>query len=124
MQDQLQTRNAKSKMPPKGWLAARRRTAYQAPPKSRFRRILGMVFNRWTLSAVVLILFAGILTFTYFWFLYSDEIDRRLLSGEVFTPSAGIYTAPKNIKTGDQTNAAGLVDYLKSAGYIEASVSP
>src|SRR5436190_11128148 len=119
MQDQIEARSTKSKMPPKGWLAARRRTAYQAPPKSRFRRILGAVFNKWTLSAVLVILLGGILIFTYFWFLYSDEIDRRLLSGEVFTPSAGIYSAPKNIKTGDQTNTAGLIDYLKSAGYIE-----
>ncbi|PYS90589.1 MAG: hypothetical protein DMF62_04585, partial [Acidobacteria bacterium] len=119
MQDQIEARSTKSKMPPKGWLAARRRAAYQAPPKSRFRRILGAVFNKWTLSAVFVILLGGILIFTYFWFLYSDEIDRRLLSGEVFTPSAGIYSAPKNIKTGDQTNTAGLIDYLKSAGYIE-----
>src|SRR5436190_24035535 len=116
MQDQLDARRPKSKMPPKGWLAARRRAAYQAPPKSRFRRILGAVFNKWTLSAVFVILLSGILIFTYFWFLYPTEIDRRLLSGEVFTPSAGIYSAPKNINTGDQTNMAGLIDYLKSAG--------
>jgi penicillin-binding protein 1B len=59
------------------------------------------------------------LVFGYFWFLYSDEIDRRLLANEVFTPSAGIYTAPKSIKKGDSATAASLIEYLKTAGYIE-----
>ncbi|MFN2501725.1 MAG: transglycosylase domain-containing protein [Pyrinomonadaceae bacterium] len=59
------------------------------------------------------------LTLTYFWFEFSDRIDQRLLSGEVFTASAGIYSAPKTLKVGEGTSMAALIDYLKSAGYIE-----
>lgn len=119
MQDQTGTRTTRSKLPPKGWVKARRATGYQAPPKSRFRRVVGKVFNKWTLIASLAVLLIGFLTFTYFWFLFSDEIDRRLLSGDVFTPSAGIYTAPKTLRKGENINAATLIEYLKSAGYVE-----
>ena len=59
------------------------------------------------------------LTLTYFWFEFSDRIDRKLLSGEVYTASAGIYSAPKTLKVGESVTMAGLIEYLKSAGYIE-----
>ena len=59
------------------------------------------------------------LTLTYFWFEFSDRIDRKLLSGEVFTASAGIYSAPKTLKVGEALTPIELVEYLKSAGYIE-----
>jgi penicillin-binding protein 1B len=55
----------------------------------------------------------------YFWLEFSDRIDRRLLSGEVYTPSAGIYSAPKTLKQGENTSLPALIEYLKSAGYIE-----
>ena len=119
MQEQATTKTTRSKIPPKGWVKARRATAYQAPPKSRFRRLLGAIFNKWTLILSLAIVLVCFLTFTYFWFLFSDEIDRRLLSGEVFTPSAGIYTAPKSLRKGENTNAVSLIEYLKTAGYIE-----
>lgn len=61
----------------------------------------------------------GFLTFTYFWFEYSDQIDRKLLSGEVFTPTAGIYSAPKTLRVDEAISQQALVDYLKSAGYID-----
>ncbi len=59
------------------------------------------------------------LTLTYFWFDFSDKIDRRLLSGEVYTASAGVYSAPKMVKVGEGTTMSAMIDYLKSAGYIE-----
>lgn len=93
--------------------------AFKAPPPTRFRRILRWVFNPYTLSIAALLTLGVFLTATYFWFEYSDRIDRKLLSGEVFTPSAGIYSAPKTLRTGEELSPAGLVDYLKSAGYIE-----
>ncbi len=106
-------------MPPKGWIKAKRVTAYQAPPKSRFRRMLRRIVNPWTFSAALLLLLGAFLTVTYFWFEYSDRIDRRLLSGEIFTPSAGIYSAPKLLKTGEAVTLPDLIEYLKTAGYIE-----
>ena len=105
-------------MPPKGWVKSRRVTAYKAPPPSRLRRIFKFFFNAYTISfAALATLFAG-LTLAYFWFEYSDRIDL-LLKGEVFTQSAGIYTAPKNLRVNEQITPKGLVEYLKSAGYIE-----
>ncbi|MFL6466983.1 MAG: transglycosylase domain-containing protein [Pyrinomonadaceae bacterium] len=119
MQEQIGPRSNRSKMPPRGWIKERRPTVYKAPQKTRIRRLLGAIFNRWTLMATLGILLGGFLIFTYYWFLFSDEIDRRLLSGEVFTPSAGIYTAPKNIRIGELASPSGLIEYLKTAGYVE-----
>ncbi|MEQ1642336.1 MAG: PBP1A family penicillin-binding protein [Pyrinomonadaceae bacterium] len=119
MQDKLPEKTSRSKMPPKGWVKSRRASSYQAPPDSRLKRLLRKVFNVWTLAIAGVLLVAGFLTLTYFWFEFSDRIDRRLLSGEVFTASAGIYSAPKTLKVGEAINAQGLIEYLKSAGYIE-----
>ncbi len=106
-------------MPPKGWVKARRGTSFQAPEPSRFKRLVRSIFNAYTL-AIAGFLFLGVfLTATYFWFEFSDRIDQRLLSGNVFTPSAGIYSAPKTLKVGESISSAELVEYLKSAGYIE-----
>ena len=107
-------------MPPRGWIRSRRpATAYKAAPPSRWRRWLGYVFNGWTLSIAAILFLTAFLTLTYYWFDFSDRIDQRLLSGEVFTASAGIYSAPKTLKVGEDTNRTELIDYLKSAGYIE-----
>jgi penicillin-binding protein 1B len=76
-------------------------------------------FNVWTVSIGLCVLLIAFLTATYYWFEFSDRIDRRLLSGEVYTPNAGIYSAPKILHTGELTSLLELVDYLKSAGYIE-----
>ncbi len=106
-------------MPPKGWVKARRPAAYQAPPPTRFRRIIRLTFNGWTISAALILMLSVFLTLTYFWFEFSDRIDRKLLSGEVYTASAGIYSAPKTLKTGEALTLPALIEYLKSAGYIE-----
>ncbi|MBK6748705.1 MAG: PBP1A family penicillin-binding protein [Acidobacteria bacterium] len=119
MQDNLPAKTTRSKMPPKGWVNARRGSVYKAPPPSRFRRILNKIFNRYTLVAFLILLITSFLMFTYFWFEFSDRIDRKLLSGEVFTPSAGIYSAPKTLKVDEGISLQGLIDYLKTAGYIE-----
>lgn len=119
MRDPFQPKSLRSKRPPKGWGAARRVSAYKAPPEGRFRRFLRFFVNPWfvTFSLVFLLIF--FLTFTYFWFDYSDQIDRRLLGEQIFTPSAGIYSAPKILKDGERISMNGLIEYLKSAGYIE-----
>lgn len=107
-------------MPPKGWVKSRRKTAsYQAPPPTKFRRLMRLLFNGYTISAALLLLLGVFLTLTYYWFEFSSRIDQKLLSGEVFTASAGIYSAPKTLKVGEDLTISGLVDYLKSAGYIE-----
>ena len=109
----------RSKRPPKGWVKARRVSSYQAPPASRFKRFLRFFINPWLVTFVLVFILIGFLTFTYFWFEFSDRIDRSLLSGEVYTPSAGIYSAPKTLKVGEKISSLELIEYLKSAGYIE-----
>ena len=106
-------------MPPKAWIRAKRISAYQAPPPSRIRRVVRWVINPWTGAFALFFALGVFLTFTYYWFDFSDRIDRRLLSGEVFTPSAGIYSAPKTLRAGEIMTREELVEYLKSAGYID-----
>src|SRR5262249_28711059 len=96
-----------------------RAKSFKAPPRGRFRRILRYVFNVWTVSLALIILLIAFLTASYYWVEFSDRIDRKLLSGEVFTPTAGIYSAPKILRVGEQINMLGLIDYLKTAGYVE-----
>ncbi|HQU93705.1 MAG TPA: PBP1A family penicillin-binding protein, partial [Pyrinomonadaceae bacterium] len=119
MQETPITKSTRSKMPPGGWKRSKRVSAYQAKPKSRFRRLLCGVFNIWTGTFALILLLAGFLGVTYFWFEYSDRIDRKLLGSEIFTPTAGIYSAPKTLKAGDAATIQDLIEYLKSAGYIE-----
>ena len=119
MPDQIAVKPNRSKVPPKGWVKSHRGAAFQAPPPTRFRRFVRTVFNGWTISAGLFLLLGIFLTLTYFWFEFSDRIDRRLLSGEVYTASAGIYSAPKMLKVGESITPSGLVEYLRSAGYIE-----
>ncbi|HEV8588814.1 MAG TPA: PBP1A family penicillin-binding protein [Pyrinomonadaceae bacterium] len=54
----------------------------------------------------------------YYWIAFSARIDN-LLRGEVFTRSAGIYAAPKQIRAGQNISADDLVAYLRRAGYVE-----
>ena len=119
MSDPKPVKSARSKLPPKGWVKAKRVSAYQAPPPGRFRRFLSKVFNAWTISTAAFLFLAFFLVLTYYWFDFSDRIDRKLLSGEVYTASAGIYSAPKTLKVGEDVTMLGLIDYLKTAGYIE-----
>lgn len=118
MPNQVQVKTTKSKKPPRGWVKAHRAVSYQAPPPSRIRRILHFFFNAYTVSFSALMVLFAALTLTYFWFEYSDRIDM-LLKGDVFTQSAGIYSAPKNLRENEPITPAGLIEYLKSAGYIE-----
>ncbi|HEX8636491.1 MAG TPA: transglycosylase domain-containing protein, partial [Pyrinomonadaceae bacterium] len=119
MPNQTIVKNKKSKLPPKGWLKKHRVNAFQAPPAPLYRRIFRFFFNPLTVSIFCFALLLFFLTLTYFWFDYSDRIDRRLLSGQVYTQSAGIYSAPKTLLTGENITPEDLVNYLKTAGYIE-----
>ncbi|MEO8072580.1 MAG: PBP1A family penicillin-binding protein [Acidobacteriota bacterium] len=118
----IQVKSGKPKMPPKYWLNKRRGArveSFKQPPPSRFRRILRLIFNPITALSSLLILLCAFLTLTYFWFEYSDRIDLLLKGGDVFTRTAGIYSAPKTLKIGEDISLEDLTAYLKSAGYIE-----
>ncbi len=121
MSKQVEVRGKKSKMPPHGWRRKFPIKTYRAPdlPKpSFFRRVLRLIFNPVTVFGSALILLGVFLTLGYFWFDYSDRIDL-FLKGDVFTNTAGIYSAPKILRQGEAITGEELTTYLKSAGYIE-----
>ncbi len=121
MSEPEKKRTKRSKLPPKGWIRSNRISAFKAPPGPLWRRILGTIFNVWTLSFSLLFALTAFLTLGYYWLEFSDRIDRRLLSGEVFTASAGIYSAPKTLRKGEELTLPELLEYLRSAGYIDKS---
>ena len=101
-----------------GSVRKKRIVAYEEPGPGFGRRV-----GRRLLSAPVIIPLAVITTFVfvvlvYYWTIFSGRIDS-LLKGEVFTRSAGIYAAPKQLRTGETLSQEDLVAYLKRAGYVE-----
>ena len=54
----------------------------------------------------------------YYWTVFSGRIDN-LLAGEVFTRTAGIYAAPKQLRVNDSISQADVITFLKRAGYVE-----
>src|SRR5215204_2815280 len=70
--------------------------------------IIPLVF----VSAIVL----GILI--YYWTVFSGRIDN-LLAGEVYTRTAGIYAAPKQLRVNETISQADVITFLKRAGYVE-----
>ena len=85
-----------------GFVRRWRRRLFSAPV------IIPLVF----VSAIVL----GILI--YYWTAFSGRIDN-LLAGEVFTRTAGIYAAPKQLRVNDSISQADVLAFLKRAGYVE-----
>src|SRR6185436_9628034 len=63
-------------------------------------------------SAIVL----GLLI--YYWTVFSGRIDN-LLAGEVYTRTAGIYAAPKQLRVSEAISQADVIGFLKRAGYVE-----
>ena len=96
---------------------AHRSRAFKQPKSGLFRRILRFIFNPVSVLLVLLVCLGLFLTLTYYWFEFSDRVDI-LLSGEVFTNTAGIYSAPKTLKDGEKITVEELNKYLASAGYI------
>ena len=66
------------------------------------------------ISAIVL----GVLI--YYWTVFSGRIDN-LLAGEVYTRTAGIYAAPKQLRVNESISQADVIAFLKRAGYVEKS---
>lgn len=82
-------------------------------------------FVRRLVSPIVIIPVAIVATviigcLVYYWTIFSGRIDN-LLKGEVFTRSAGIYAAPKQLRLGQTLTPDKLIEFLKHAGYVEKS---
>jgi penicillin-binding protein 1B len=95
-----------------------RAVRYVEPEEGFFRRWRRRVFR-----PPVVILLAVLTTFTlgvlgYYYHIFSQRIDR-LVSGEIYTRSSGIYTAPRELRVGSGVTQEELIARLKRAGYVE-----
>jgi penicillin-binding protein 1B len=91
---------------------------YQEPEAGFVRRLLRLLFRPYFVIPVIVVTLLAGGVFTYYWVVFSARIDN-LLRGEVFTRSAGIYAAPKQIRAGQNISTDELIGYLKRAGYVE-----
>lgn len=76
------------------------------------------------LCGVTLVVLCGaaVATFAYFYISYARLVDERLASGYL-TSRAGIYAAPRVLRTGQNISPARLVEALRRAGYVDAEAS-
>jgi penicillin-binding protein 1B len=105
---------------------------HNQPPPGRNPRVVSYVekgpsfWRRWrrrlfSLPVIIPLVFAGAAVLgvlIYYWTVFSGRIDN-LLAGEVFTRSAGIYAAPKQLRINETISQADLISFLKRAGYVE-----
>src|ERR1043166_3739790 len=91
---------------------------YEEPPAGFARRLLRFSFRPYIIIPVILIAGLTIALLAYYWVIFSGRIDN-LLRGDVYTRSAGIYAAAKQIRVGQPISEDDFVSYLKRAGYVE-----
>ena len=82
------------------------------------RRVLRRLLSAPVIIPLVFIGAAVLGVLIYYWTVFSGRIDN-LLAGEVFTRSAGIYAAPKQLRVNETISQADLIAFLKRAGYVE-----
>ncbi|HEU4433624.1 MAG TPA: PBP1A family penicillin-binding protein, partial [Pyrinomonadaceae bacterium] len=92
--------------------------SYVEPEMGRGRRVFRRVFSAPVIIPLVFIGAAVLGILIYYWTVFSGRIDN-LLQGEVFTRSAGIYAAPKQLRENESITIDDLTGYLKRAGYVE-----
>src|SRR4051794_24889710 len=73
---------------------------FEEPPEGFWRRWRRRLIRPATVIPAVVLTVAVAALLAYYYSVFSERIDR-LLRGEVFTRSAGIYAAPKQIKAGE-----------------------
>src|SRR5215204_2479186 len=84
------------------------------------RRVLRRLLSASVLIPLVFVsaIIFGVLI--YYWTVFSRRIDN-LLAGEVYTRTAGIYAAPKQLRVNETISQADVITFLKRAGYVEKS---
>ena len=92
--------------------------SYVEHQPSFWRRLRRRLFSAPVVIPVVFIGAAVLGVLIYYWTVFSGRIDN-LLAGEVFTRSAGIYAAPKQLRVNETISQADLISFLKRAGYVE-----
>ncbi len=112
----------KDRQPPNARDVKRRRSrgivSYREPEPSFWRRISRLLFSAPVFVPAVFAATMAIGILVYYWTVFSARIDT-LLKGEVFTRSAGIYAAPRQLRVGENLSTNDLITYLRRAGYVE-----
>ena len=98
----------------------KRLVAYTEPKQGFGRRLLRRLFSAAVIIPVVFVGAVVLGVLIYYWTVFSGRIDN-LLKGEVFTRSAGIYAAPKQLRLNETITSEELIAFLKRAGYVEKS---
>jgi penicillin-binding protein 1B len=97
---------------------AERVVSYAEPELGFGRRFLRRLFSAPIIIPLVFVATISIGVLIYYWTIFSGRIDN-LLKGEVFTRSAGIYAAPKQLRIGETISQDELIAFLKRAGYVD-----
>src|SRR5712692_7646969 len=90
---------------------------YEEPRPAWHRRLLRFLLRPYIALPLLFATALIVGVFGYYWIVFSARIDN-LLKGEVFTRSAGIYAAPKQIRAGEPISRDDLVDHLKRGRYV------
>src|SRR5437879_3935533 len=91
---------------------------YQEPQAGVLSRLLRFLLRPYVVVPAFLVSALVVGALVYYWVIFSARIDN-LLKGEVYTRSAGIYAAPKQIRAGQNISEDDLLSFLKRAGYVE-----
>src|ERR1041384_1958852 len=95
-----------------------RQVSYVEQGPGFFRRFLRRLFSAPVIIPVVFISAIVLGVLIYYWTVFSGRIDN-LLAGEVFTRTAGIYAAPKQLSVNETISEADVIAFLKRADYVE-----
>jgi penicillin-binding protein 1B len=112
--------------PPKDVIPPAARKGRRGPRVVRFEQPVESFRRRWlrrltrpiVVVPVIIATVAIVGALVYYYSVFSQRIDR-LLRGEVFTRSAGIYAAPRQLRAGDNVSLDDTVARLKRADYVE-----
>src|SRR5256885_2949498 len=88
---------------------------YDEPRRGFFARLLRFFLKPYIVIPALFFTVRCVGVLAYYWIIFSARIDN-LLKGEVFTRSAGIYAAPKQIRAGQAISEEELIAYLKQIG--------
>lgn len=94
--------------------------SYVGPEQSFARRFIRRLFSAPVIIPIAFVSAAVLGVLIYYWTVFSGRIDN-LLQGEVFTRSAGIYAAPKQLRVNEPITQEELIAFLKRAAYVEKS---
>jgi penicillin-binding protein 1B len=115
----MAVRHPPKNVPPVGrGRSAGRIVKYVEPDEGFIRRWSRRIFRPPVVIALVLITTFTVGVLGYYYHVFSQRVDK-LISGEIYTRSSGIYTAPKTLRVGSGLSIDDLVARLKRADYVE-----